>query len=474
MAGRLRNRESALSPWPGYVDALSTLLMVIIFVLLVFVLAQAFLSLALSRRDEALTQLNQQVAQISQMLSLERGKATDLQASVAGLDRELAASAASRQDLAQKLAAMQANGRKLAADRDALAAAKQALAAQLADQTAQAQSAGARASALQSQLAQAAIKADAEGQASAAVAGQLNDARAELAAARAQLAQMKVQMAALDRTVAVGKATIAEKLSDLAKLANQVEALTALRDQLERQTQQAAAKSLTDQQMRAAMAAELAGEQKFSTSAKAQIALLNAQVSQMRQQLAAVSAALGVAEKTDVGKDVQIADLGRRLNIALASKVQELEKYRSDFLGKLRAVLANRSGIRVVGDRFVFQSEVLFPSGSADLSAAGTDQIDQIATTIKQIAKEIPPGLHWILRVDGHTDREAVLNGTYADNWDLSAARAINVVKLLIADGVPPNRLAAAAFAQYQPLDPAHTPAAYAKNRRIELRLTER
>ncbi|HEX4261340.1 MAG TPA: peptidoglycan -binding protein [Acetobacteraceae bacterium] len=474
MAGRLRNRESALSPWPGYVDALSTLLMVIIFVLLVFVLAQAFLSLALSRRDQALTQLNQQVAQISQMLSLERGKATDLQASVAGLDRELAASAASRQDLEQKLAAMQANSRKLAADRDALAAAKQALAAQLADQTAQAQSAGARASALQSQLAQAAIKADAEGQASAAVAGQLNDARAELAAARAQLAQMKVQMATLDRTVAVGKATIAEKLSDLAKLANQVEALTALRDQLERQTQQAAAKSLTDQQMRAAMAAELAGEQKFSTSAKAQIALLNAQVSQMRQQLAAVSAALGVAEKTDVGKDVQIADLGRRLNIALASKVQELEKYRSDFLGKLRAVLANRSGIRVVGDRFVFQSEVLFPSGSADLSAAGTDQINQIATTIKQIAKEIPPGLHWILRVDGHTDREAVLNGTYADNWDLSAARAINVVKLLIADGVPPNRLAAAAFAQYQPLDPVHTPAAYAKNRRIELRLTER
>ncbi len=474
MAGRLRNRESALSPWPGYVDALSTLLMVIIFVLLVFVLAQAFLSLALSRRDEALTQLNQQVAQISQMLSLERGKAADLQASVAGLDRELAASAVSRQDLAQKLAAMQANGRKLAADRDALAAAKQALAAQLADQTAQAQSAGARASALQSQLAQAAIKADAEGQASAAVAGQLNDARAELAAARAQLAQMKVQMAALDRTVAVGKATIAEKLSDLAKLANQVEALTALRDQLERQTQQAAAKSLTDQQMRAAMAAELAGEQKFSTSAKAQIALLNAQVSQMRQQLAAVSAALGVAEKTDAGKDVQIADLGRRLNVALASKVQELEKYRSDFLGKLRAVLANRSGIRVVGDRFVFQSEVLFPSGSADLSAAGTDQINQIATTIKQIAKEIPPGLHWILRVDGHTDREAVLNGTYADNWDLSAARAINVVKLLLADGVPPNRLAAAAFAQYQPLDPEHTPAAYAKNRRIELRLTER
>ncbi len=472
MAGRLRNRESALSPWPGYVDALSTLLMVIIFVLLVFVLAQAFLSVALSRRDQALTQLNQQVAEISQMLSLERGKASELQASVSSLGRELTASNATRQSLAEQLAALQAQAGKITADRDALAAAKQALAAQLADTQAQAQSAAARAAALQSQLATTTAKADTAGQATAAVTGQLNDARAELAAAKAQLAQMKTQMAELDRTVTANKATIQAKLSDLAKLANQVEALTALRDQLEKQAEQAAAKAMTDAQLRAAMAADLKNEQKFSDSAKAQIALLNAQVGQMREQLTALNAALGVAEKANAGKDVQIADLGKRLNLALATKVQELEKYRSDFLGELRKVLANRSGIRVVGDRFVFQSEVLFPSGSADLSAAGTDQIKKLAATILQIAKEIPPDLQWILRVDGHTDIEPVTSG--GDNWDLSAARAINVVRLLIDQGVPPNRLAATAFAQYQPLDPAQTPDAYAKNRRIELRLTER
>ena len=285
---------------------------------------------------------------------------------------------------------------------------------------------------------------------------------------------MKTQMAELDRTVTANKATIQAKLSDLATLANQVSALTALRDQLEKKVEQAAAKAMTDAQMRAAMAADLKSEQKFSDSAKAQIALLNAQVGQMREQLAALNAALGIAEKANAGKDVQIADLGKRLNVALASKVQELEKYRSDFLGELRKVLAHRSGIRVVGDRFVFQSEVLFPSGSADLSAAGTDQIKKLAATILQIAKEIPSDLQWILRVDGHTDIEPVTNGAFGDNWDLSAARAINVVKLLIDQGVPPNRLAATAFAQYQPLDPAQTPESFAKNRRIELRLTER
>jgi chemotaxis protein MotB len=191
--------------------------------------------------------------------------------------------------------------------------------------------------------------------------------------------------------------------------------------------------------------------------------------------LGAIQKALDIAETSGRDKDVQIANLGSRLNAALAQKVEELQRYRSDFFGRLREVLANRPGIQVVGDRFVFQSEVLFPVGSAELTNAGADEIDKLAETLKQISVEIPADIPWILRVDGHADRQRMSdNGRWGSNWELSAGRAITVVKLLIADGIPPNRLAATGFGENQPLDPANTPEAYAKNRRIELRLTDR
>ncbi len=154
--------------------------------------------------------------------------------------------------------------------------------------------------------------------------------------------------------------------------------------------------------------------------------------------------------------------------------MEELQHYRSEFFGKLREVLANRPGIQIVGDRFVFQSEVLFPVGSADLSSGRLRQMNQLAVTIKDIATEIPPDVNWVLRVDGHADPQPVKGGQFASNWELSAERAITVVKLLIADGVPANRLAATGFGDNQPLDPADTPEAYTKNRRIEIRLTDR
>ncbi len=206
--------------------------------------------------------------------------------------------------------------------------------------------------------------------------------------------------------------------------------------------------------------------------------MLNRQLDQARQQLASLAAALDVAQakasSDDRAKDAQIADLGAKLNTALASKVLELQRYRSDFFGRLRDVLANRPGIQVVGDRFVFQSEVLFPTGSADMTASGAQQISALADTLKQIEPTIPPDLNWVLRVDGHADRQPITDARFASNWELSAQRAINVVKLLVADGLPANRLAAAGFADNQPLDTADTPDAYAKNRRIELRLTDR
>jgi chemotaxis protein MotB len=455
----------ALNPWPGYVDALSTLLMVIIFVLLVFVLAQAFLSVALSGKDRALDRLNRQMAELTDMLSLERGRGSDLQAAVAGLTRDLKTAADARDQLNVQVSSLQSALAQAGVRRDALQADRDKLAAQLADTTLQTQAAAARNDQLQRQLADAGARTDAAGRDAAATAAQLAEARRQLAAAHAEL----------DRTVAADKATVEARLADLAKLSDQVQALTALRDQLEAQARSAAAKSITDEQARAALNNQLADEQKLSDSARAQIALMNRQMAELRAQVAQVSAALDLSEQADKAKDVQIANLGSRLNTALASKVEELQHYRSEFFGRLRDVLANRPGIQIVGDRFVFQSEVLFPTGSADLTPAGQDQIRALAATIKQVGAEIPPDLPWIMRVDGHADRAPIQKGgQFASNWELSSQRAINVVKLLIAEGVPPNHLAATGFAEFQPLDGADTPDNFAKNRRIELRLTDR
>ncbi len=464
-----------LNPWPGYVDALSTLLMVIIFVLLVFVLAQAFLSVALSGRDRALDRLNHQVAELSDMLSLEKGRSSELRLSITQLNHELQAAGTERDSLAQQLDALRAEEARVSADRDTLKQQRDQLSARLADQGALAQAAQAREAQLQAQLADAARRNDAAGQQAAANAADLAKTQNQLAAARDMLEEMRKQAEAADRTVQTDRATLQEKLSDLAKLAQQVQALTALRDQLESQAQDAAVRATTEAQRRAAVEAELAGEQKLADSAKAELALMNQQVSGLRDQLASVQAALDASEKSGKNKDVQIANLGQKLNAALAQKVQELQGYRSEFFGKLRQVLAGRPGIQVVGDRFVFQSDILFPAGSDALSTPGQDQISQLASTLKAISAQIPSDVNWLLRVDGHADHQPVSpTGDFVDNWDLSAKRAINVVKLLIQDGIPPERLAATAFADYQPLDSANTPEAYAKNRRIEIRLTDR
>jgi chemotaxis protein MotB len=511
-----RRGDNGLSAWPGYVDALSTLLMVIIFVLLVFVLAQGFLSVVLTGRDKQLDRVNRQLAEVSDMLSLERGRSADLQQSIAALNNELAANTAARASLSQQLAAIRAQAEQAATDRDTLRADRDRLSQQLADAALQAQSSAARSEQLQKQLSAANQSSDAAKQETATVATQLADTRrqlttsvqqaqavttqaaalqrqlddtngkldaaskasqalnTQLAERQAQLAEMQRQMAELDKTVRADRATIETKLSDLARLTEQNRALLALRDDLEKQTQDAAARAMTDEQRRAAVEAQLGEEKHLGDSARAQVALLNRQVDELKAQLTSVAKALDLAKNQGAQKDTQIANLGQKLNVALAAKVEELQRYRSEFFGKLRDVLANRPGIQIVGDRFVLQSEVLFPLGSADLKPAGQNEITALAVTIKDIAAEIPPDLHWVLRVDGHTDRQPIKSGQFASNWELSVARAITVVKLLIADGVPADHVGAAGFADNQPLDPADTPEAYAKNRRIELRLTDR
>lgn len=218
----------------------------------------------------------------------------------------------------------------------------------------------------------------------------------------------------------------------------------------------------------------LEDQKQVSQRALSQVELLNQQITALRSQIAALEDALGASEKKDAQSQTKIADLGRRLNVALARRVQELNRYRSDFFGRLREILADRNNIRIVGDRFVFQSEVLFASGSAEIGADGKRQLAQLGTTLLDVASRIPADLEWVLRIDGHTDKLPIRTTEFPSNWELSTARAVSVVKQLIAAGVPANRLAAAGFGQYHPLDDHDDEISYRRNRRIEIKLTER
>jgi chemotaxis protein MotB len=223
-----------------------------------------------------------------------------------------------------------------------------------------------------------------------------------------------------------------------------------------------------------ALGQQLAAEKDISARALAQIDILNQQIAALRRQLGAIEDALSASETKDRESQAKIADLGARLNVALAQKVQELTRYRSDFFGRLRQILGDRPGIRVVGDRFVFQSEVLFDSGQAMVNPAGKSELDKLASAIVELEHEIPPEIPWILRVDGHTDKRPIQSSQFPSNWALSSARAIAVVQYLISKGVDPTRLAAAGFGEFQPIDTADNDDAYRKNRRIELKLTEK
>jgi len=218
----------------------------------------------------------------------------------------------------------------------------------------------------------------------------------------------------------------------------------------------------------------LESEKQVTSRALAQIEVLNQQISALRRQLAALEEALDASEKRDRESQTRIADLGQRLNVALAQRVQELSRYRSEFFGRLRAILGNRPDVRIVGDRFVFQSEVFFDTGQAQLLPEGRAELDKVAAALIDLDKQIPGEIAWVLRVDGHTDVRPINSPLFKSNWELSSARAISVVQYLISLGVPAQRLVAAGFAEFQPLDIGVTEEAYKRNRRIELKLTER
>jgi chemotaxis protein MotB len=369
-------RRRGVDFWPGFVDALSSLLMVLVFVLLIFTVGQFVLSDALSGRDKALAQLNAELAALAKSLSMEQDAKVQALTRVEELSASLATTTGERDALRINL-----------------------------DQTTQA------------------------------------------------LSQTQAQLEASS--------------SEVAKLSADINALAELKRQLEAEIASRLAE-LEDKD------AKLVAQTELSAKSAAQVELLNRQMAALRQQLDEISASLELARAQGKAKDVRIEELGKELNLALANKVNELQRYRSDFFGKLRAVLGNRSDIQVVGDRFVVPSELLFASGTDELTSAARVQLDQLAATLREVSAEIPSDLDWVLRIDGHTDKRPIATARFPSNWELSTARAIAIVKHLVVQGIPPRRLAANGFGEFRPLDPAENEAAYAINRRIEIQLTNR
>jgi len=290
------------------------------------------------------------------------------------------------------------------------------------------------------------------------------------------LQRLNAQIAELTEMLALEKASKGEMTDNLATLQASLGAAESERDRLKGllDSQSSAASSAGDRI--AALTNDLNAEKQTSQRALSQVELLNQQLAALRRQIAALESALSASEDKDKESQASIADLGKRLNVALAQRVQELSRYRSDFFGRLREILGDRPDIRIVGDRFVFQSEVLFDTGSDQIGAQGDVELDKLASAIQELVKEIPPDIPWVLQVNGHTDKRPITGtaGRFKNNWELSAARAVAVVRYLADKGIPPEHLAAAGFGEFQPLEDGDSEEQLAKNRRIELKLTER
>ncbi len=453
MAALARRSRGSPNIWPGFVDALAALLMVIIFLLTVFMLSQFFLNELLSGRDEALARLERQISELSDLLSLERQASTDLRLSIAQLSDQLQSSTVERDAMSTQLA-------ELAAMRDALAA--------------RAEKSEADAARVGAQLEDAFKVISADKEKIKIQLAELESLRRDILALRTVRKDLEAQVGKLAASLQTSERelTVARDRSKAleARLASEQERTTLAQREIEKRDIRLSELLMRVEESETA----LVDERDLSAAQRSRIALLARQIAALRKQLQRIGALLEASEAKTAKQQVQIADLGRRLNLALAARVEELSKYRSEFFGRLREVLGDHPGIRVVGDRFVFQSEVLFASGSAELNPKGEAQIAQLATTLTEIGKKIPEDINWILRVDGHTDRVPIQTPIFPSNWELSTARAISVVKFLVNHGVPADRLAATGFGEHQPLDPRQDEAGNRRNRRIELKLTQR
>lgn len=423
MLSRTRRNASPISAWPGYVDVLSALLMVVIFVLMIFVVAQFLLSEVLRGQESELTRLHTQVSQLAEMLGLEKEKSGRLETQVARLSDTIIALSEDKEILMSQVADYQAQ-------------------AEMDEET------------LKQQM---------------LTIASLNEDISALQQVREQLEQEVGDLAAAlvsrDRELGVVRD---RSMRLAARLADQTETTLLAQEKIEEQ-------DIRIQALSAVLASQkesIEKEQQLSVSARAEVALLTDQISRLRDQLEVIKTALTEAEAASEKKDARIEDLGKQLNIALARKVHELTQYRSEFFGRLKQILGDNPAIQIRGDRFVFQAELFFASGSADLGEQGKTHLAALAETLLTVAQKIPEDIDWILQIDGHSDKVPINNEFFASNWELSTARAVSVVRFLSRQGIPENRMAAAGFSKYHPIDPADTPEAYRKNRRIEIKLT--
>tara|TARA_Y100001936_G_scaffold86763_1_gene85068 strand:+ start:2830 stop:4254 length:1425 start_codon:yes stop_codon:yes gene_type:complete len=474
MLGRSRIRENSPNIWPGFVDAISTLLIIIIFVLMVFTIAQFFLSEILTGRNDALDRLNRQIAQLSEVLALEQKSNENLKIEIAQLSTRLQTSLDTNDKLMKNLTS-------LTADRD--------------------------------ELSKILVKKETDLKKSK---NNISNLIKELGIMTKNRSRLEQSLVLKERKIKGGQAKIRLHLQSIESLKQDIERLNKVRLSLENRiislvrTLEAGKKELTtirdkSKALKAELASQkeqtavaqkeiteknivlhklqdglkksskrLSAEQLISKKNKIHIDKVSRQLSDLKKQLAKISLALEASEEKAKIQKFQIVNLGKRLNQALAHKVEELARFRSEFFGKLRKALGNTQGVTVEGDRFVFQSEVLFPSSSTALYGRGENQIIKLARTLKDISARIPADVDWILRVDGHTDSRPIQTASYPSNWELSAARAIAVVKKLVAQGIPPHRLAAAGFGEFRPIDSGKRNISLERNRRIEFKLTGR
>jgi len=391
------NRRAENYTWPGFVDALATLLMVIIFVLLVFVLIQVNLAYRVAGQDATMNDMRAQIVNLGDLLNIERKANEDLSAELASISSLLDDTTKERDSIVTQLA-----------------------------------SATATLNLRDSEIKQlTAIQAQTE---------------ESLEAARKTIAERAAALEAIELTLAKAEAELVESEAEIAE---------------------AAARNITS-------LARISELETKNAASQAEVAQMTNAVTALRLKIEELTGLLAEKEAQAARDKIAIASLGKSLNNALASRVQELQRFRSEFFGRLSEVLKGRDDVRIVGDRFVFQSEVLFAQGQANLGPEGQQQLGQLAVALNQIAAEIPEDINWVLQVEGHTDDIPVRAGRFADNWDLSTERALSVVRFLADAGLPANRLAAAGYGEFQPLDPANTDAARLRNRRIEMKLTQR
>lgn len=430
-------RHRSINIWPGFVDALAAVLLVFVFMLVFFLMVQFYLSGVLTGQQDEIGQLKRSLIQLAETLSLEQDKSTNLQQSLADVENRLRATLADKEQLdlqlkstSEQLALSEAD---LAAARRTITADKETIRLKLATIASLQQDIAALRTLRES------LEADV-----ADLSGRLDQSQTELGQVRDRSKQLEAQLAEETERTLLAQKEIVDRDVQIADLVGKIE---------EQDQALAEGRALTADQ-------------------QARIDRLNKQLAAVRRQLQELNNLLATAEAKVASQKIEITDLGKRLNLALASKIRELNQYRSEFFGRMREILGDRQDIRIVGDRFVFQSEVLFASGSARLGDTGKQELAKVASALTEVIAQIPTDLDWVLRIDGHTDRVPINTERFPSNWELSTARSLAILRYLLDQGVPANHLLAAGFGDQRPLDTADTPQAWRKNRRIEMKFT--